>query len=158
MKKTSCLAVVWFMFLATGAARAQLPSPRDMTVYNGVCTEQSHIAEGQQGEDLTKRQSRVYCDTAVLTRFPNNPRHVMINFAQKQSHTGQPIGFAGTLQPDGIMVQVDRVYLTPSVPLPVTDGACKLFTNGRQVTDVFCAAAIDTGQRRTSAILALHVQ
>ena len=34
---------------------------------NGTCDSTSHTAEGPIDSDLTKRQSRFYCDSAVIT-------------------------------------------------------------------------------------------
>jgi hypothetical protein len=73
-----------FFGVALAALRASAPSNAvadDLTVVKGQCTPESHIAEGAIGEDLTKRQSRFFCDSAVVSVFSDNPKHVMIQFA-----------------------------------------------------------------------------
>jgi hypothetical protein len=57
----------------------------ELTVVKGQCTPGSHIAEGAIGEDLTKRQSRFFCDSAVVSVFSDNPKHVMIVFADSRA-------------------------------------------------------------------------
>lgn len=141
--------------IACPEAFGQMPRPSDIDVVNGVCEPTSHTAEGQIGEDLTKRQSRFFCDTAAITFFPDYKGHVMIQFAQKASHHGPIIGFSGRLEPDGIMMQVEHVYLAQGAP-PTTasDGACKFFFKGKKMSGIFCGAKIDETGRRTTAIVA----
>ncbi len=135
------------------SARGQMPRPEDIDVVNGVCNSGSHIAEGLIGEDLTKRQSRFYCDTAAITFFQDYRGHVLVQFAEKASHHGQSIGFSGRLDPDGIMMQVERIYFSGDTPTTVSDGACKFFFKDRHMVGIFCGAKIDETGRRTSAIV-----
>jgi hypothetical protein len=51
----------------------------------------------------------------------------MVQFAQKESHHGPILGFAGRVGDDGIMMSVDHVYLTVGQPTTVSDGGCKFF-------------------------------
>lgn len=69
--------------------------PSDIQIVNGTCDPSSHIAEGPLGADLTKRQSRFYCNSAVITFFDDYKGHVMIQFAQKESHHGPILSFSG---------------------------------------------------------------
>jgi hypothetical protein len=43
--------------------------PSDIQIESGICDPSSHIAEGPIGSDLTKRQSRFYCNSAVPLPF-----------------------------------------------------------------------------------------
>lgn len=126
------------------------------TVLKGACSDKSHIAEGLQTEDLTKRQSRFFCSAAVITHPNGDPNRVLIMFAEAQSNTGPQIGFAGTM-PDRDMVQVKRVYLQPEKALQADDGACKFFRNNGRITGVFCGAKIDNGTRRTVPVVSFEV-
>jgi hypothetical protein len=87
--------------------------PSRIEVVNGTCDPSSHTAEGPLGADLTKRQSRFYCDSAAITFFDDYKGHVMVQFAQKESHHSPILGFAGRVEDDGIMMAVDHVYLAP---------------------------------------------
>jgi predicted aspartyl protease len=63
---------------------------------DGTCAPSSHIAEGPLGTDLTKRQSRFYCNLATIILFDNYKGHVLVQFGQKESSHGQIIiGFGG---------------------------------------------------------------
>ena len=44
----------------------------DIQFVKGKCSPGSHIAEGDIGEDLTERQSRFYCDSAVISFFDDH--------------------------------------------------------------------------------------
>jgi hypothetical protein len=50
----------------------------DMRAVDGRCEASSHIAEGPIGADLTKRQSRFFCNTtAVMNRYiPKVDKHI----------------------------------------------------------------------------------
>lgn len=52
--------------------------PTQMQVLSGTCDPASHTAEGPLGTDLTKRQSRFYCDSAVITFWDDYKGHVMV--------------------------------------------------------------------------------
>lgn len=78
-------------------AHAQMPGPENIDVVTGFCDPSSHTAEGPIGSDLTKRQSRFYCNTAAIIFFPDYKGHVMVQFTQKEAHHGAGLGFAGRL-------------------------------------------------------------
>jgi hypothetical protein len=61
--------------------QAQMNSPNHFDGVDGRCASSSHVAEGPLGADLTKRQSRFYCDSAVITFFADYKGHVMVQFA-----------------------------------------------------------------------------
>ena len=56
--------------------------PSDIHVVNGTCAPSSHTAEGPIGSDLTKQQSRFYCDMAVIMFFDDYKGHLMIQFTR----------------------------------------------------------------------------
>jgi hypothetical protein len=123
-------------------------------IVSGTCGKESHIAEGQVGEDLTKRQSRFFCDSAVIAFLDNINKHVMIQFTQNESHHSPIIGFAGNMEKNGQIMDVDRVYLEPGRATKVTDSACKFFFSRKHMSSIFCGAKTDEGRRRTVAIVA----
>jgi hypothetical protein len=150
------------MVAATVAGSVCLPisgpaaQPSDIQVMSGICNPSSHTAEGRLGADLTKRQSRFYCDSAVITFFDDYKGHVMIQFAQKEAHHGPILGFSGKVDDDGIMMSVDHVYLTAGPPATVSDGVCKFFFKNRQMSGIFCGIKVDETGRHTTAIVAFN--
>lgn len=150
---TSCAA---FLTVALGTL-AHAKSLRGPIFLEGACIENSHIAEGMQGEDLTKRQSRFFCNSVVITNPNNDPSRVLFSFAEKQSETGRPIGFAGRFDGQDI-VQVERVYLGSGPAQTVDDGACKIFRKTGQISGISCGAKIDSGDRRTVPIVGFDVK
>jgi len=134
------------------------PALSQISILNGECRDSSHTAEGPIGSDLTKRQSRFYCDSAVLTYFDDQIGHVMIQFAQKASGNAKILGFAGQVQTDGIMVWVDHVYLEQGQATAVDDGWCKFFKNDekRKITGIACGMKRNKAGRRSTAIVEFH--
>ncbi len=128
--------------------------PNDIEVVNGICAASSHTAEGPLGADLTKRQSRFYCDSAAITFFDDYKGHVMVQFAQKKSNHSPILGFAGRVEDDGIMMVVDHVYLASGQATTVSDGWCKFFFKNRHMSGIFCGMKVDeTGRRTTAAVV-----
>lgn len=150
------------IFMATVAGGMCLPisghaaQPSDIEIVSGTCGPSSHTAEGPLGADLTKRQSRFYCDSAVITFFDDYKGHVLIQFAQKESHHGPILGFSGKVNDDGIMMSVDHVYLMAGVPTTVSDGACKFFFKNRRMSGIFCGMKVDETGRRTTAVVVFN--
>jgi len=138
----------WLSFPAYAAG------PSNVQVVNGTCDSSSHTAEGPLGVDLTKRQSRFYCDSAVVTLFDDYKGHVMIQFAQKESHHSPILGFAGRVEDDGIMMPVEHVYLAQGQATTVSDGWCKFFFKNRHISGIFCGMKVDETGRRTTAVVA----
>jgi hypothetical protein len=130
--------------------------PSDIQVVTGTCDPSSHTAEGPLGADLTKRQSRFYCNSAVITFFDDYKGHVMIQFAQKESHHGPILGFAGKVEDDGIMMSVDHAYLTAGTPTTVSEGMCKFFFKNRHMSGIACGIKVDETGRRTTAIVTFN--
>jgi hypothetical protein len=126
-------------------------------IVSGTCEATSHTAEGQLGEDLTKRRSRFFCDTAVITFFDKPDGHVMVQFLQKSSLHEPTIGFAGIKKDGGQIAELDKIYLEPGNATKVSEGACKFFVSQGRLTGIMCAAKIDEGNRRTVAIVAFDV-
>ena len=131
-----------------------IPQPslsQDVQVVTGQCTAQSHIAEGNIGDDLTKRHSRFYCDSAVITFLDNDDKHIIIHFAETKSHHEAQLGFAGVMEDDGQVMDVQRIYLQSDKPTPATAGNCKFFFENRHMSSIYCGAKIDENGRRTVA-------
>jgi hypothetical protein len=146
-------AVAGGVFLPISGRAAQ---PSDIQVVSGTCDPSSHTAEGRLGVDLTKRQSRFYCDSAVITFFDDYKGHVMIQFVQKESHHGPILGFSGKVEDGGIMMSVDHVYLTTGSPTTVSDGACKFFFKNLHISGISCGIKVDETGRRTTAIVGFN--
>ena len=133
-----------------------------MQTVNGTCDSTSHTAEGPIDGDLTKRQSKFYCDSAVITFLDDYTGHVLIQFSQKESHHSPILGFGGRIearQPAdvGTMVQVDHVYLVPGQAATVSDGSCKFFFKNQKMSGIMCGMKVDETGRRTTAIVVFNV-
>lgn len=128
----------------------------DVQIVNGACDSSSHTAEGPIDSDLTKRQSRFYCDSAVITFLDDYKGHTMVQFTQKDSHHSPILGFAGRLEEEGKMMKVDTVYLVPGNATTVSDGVCKFFFANRQLSGIMCGMKVDETGRRTTAIVAFN--
>ena len=126
----------------------------NIQIVSGECAPSSHTAEGPLGTDLTKRQSRFYCDSAVITFFDDHKGHVLIQFAQKQAHHTPILGFAGRIEDDGVMMPVEGVYLTVGQRTTVSEGWCKFFFKNRNMSEIACGMKVDETGRRTTAIVA----
>jgi hypothetical protein len=127
----------------------------DLTIVKGQCAPESHIAEGAIGEDLTKRHSRFFCDSAVLTFFSDDPKHVMVQFADSKSHHARQIGYAGMMD-DEVMMNVRNVYLETGRPTPVAEGYCKFFFKEKNISGIACGAKVDEAGRRTVPVVSFN--
>ena len=135
------------------APSARASAPSDIQTLKGACSASSHTAEGPVGSDLTKRQSRFFCDTAVIAFFDDYKGHVMVQFAQSKAHHTPILGFAGRVEADGVMMALDHVYLAEGQASTVSDGTCKFFFKSRHIAGVFCGMMIDETGRRTTAVV-----
>lgn len=134
----------------------------NIQVVNGICSSSSNTAEGPLGSDLTKRQSRFYCDSAAITFFDDYEGHVLIDFSQKESHHSPILGFAGRIETreptdGGTMMQVYSVYLGTGEATTASDGWCKLFFKNQQLSGIGCGIKVDETGRRTVAIVSFDV-
>ena len=151
------VAVLSAVFLAgMGVTIPAYAGVSNIQIVNGTCDSKSNTAEGPLGSDLTKQQSRFYCDSAVFTFFDDYPGHVLIDFSQKVSQHSPILGFAGRIearQPGdaGTMMQVKSVYLGTGEATTVSDGWCTFFSKNKQVSSIFCNAIVDETRRRTAA-------
>jgi hypothetical protein len=66
----------------------------DIQVLEGKCNKSSHTAEGPIDADLTKRQSRFYCDSASITFFDDYKGHVIVQFSQREAHHTPILSFS----------------------------------------------------------------
>ncbi len=123
----------------------------------GYCEPSSHIADGRIGEDLTKRQSQFFCDTALIIPFSDNPKHHMIQFADSHSHHARILGFGGIMEDSAIMT-VHNIYLEMGGRASKTsDGLCKLFFEKQEISGISCGAKVDEGDQRTVPIVRFKV-
>ena len=60
------------MTASAGATQNTAADPGNIQVVSGQCLSSSHTAEGPIGSDLTQRQSRFFCDSAVVNFFPDD--------------------------------------------------------------------------------------
>lgn len=137
-------------------AQERTPAGAEPDFVRGHCIAQSHVAEGELGTDLTKRQSRVFCDTAVIVFFAQQPGHVLLEFSERRSNSTAPIGFGGELEKDGINMTVRTLHLPAVAATPVDDGACKYFFKGRRLDGIGCVGVVDRDGRRTVADIAFN--
>jgi len=73
-----CVVLIGALLAALCASVPSNAMADDAAIVKDECEPESHIAEGAIGEDLTKRQSRFFCDSAIITSFSYNPKHAMI--------------------------------------------------------------------------------
>ncbi len=127
----------------------------DTTIVKGQCAPESHIAEGAIGEDLTKRQSRFFCDAAIITYFSDNSKHIMIQFAESKSTHARQIGYAGMMD-DAAIMKVNKVYLESGNPSMAVDGYCKFFFKEKKISGISCGAKMEDDGRRTVPVVAFN--
>ena len=142
--------------LAISCLPALAGEPKSIQVFKGACTDQSHIAEGPVGADLTQLQSRFICDTMVANSFTDNPNHVMFSFLQAKSNHARQIAFTG-LKTDKVMTNVGAVYLETNKRTPIDEGACKFFETNGVRTSIVCMAKVDEGGQRTVAVVGFDI-
>jgi hypothetical protein len=150
-----CWAVVIGVLLAVFWASAPSNAVADDTTVKGQCAPESHIAEGAIGEDLTKRQSRFFCDAVVITLFSDNSKHIMIQFAESKSSHLRQIGYAGMMEGTEIM-NVSSVYLESGQASPVSEGYSKFFFKEKIISGISCGATVDEAGRRTVPVVGFN--
>ncbi|KXV60657.1 hypothetical protein AD948_04325 [Acetobacter senegalensis] len=125
----------------------------DQRFIDGTCGEGSHIAEGAFGDDLTKRQSRFFCDAAAII---SNNGDILVQFSQKEAHHNPSLAYAGRMSGDKDVMNVERVYFSPQNSATVSDGVCKFFYKDTMLTGIMCGVKIDETGRRTTAIVVFN--
>jgi hypothetical protein len=140
--------------LAIGGA-AKADQPLETTIIHGHCAGGSHSANGLVTDDLTQRESRYFCDSAIVESFgpsAGHPNHMLIAFSD--SHTTHSLlSFGATMLDDQNSAEVSHVFLVPGVVTEVTEGGCKVYFEGEKVTGIFCGAKIDNGHHRDVRIV-----
>lgn len=121
-------------------------------IVKGRCLPSSHIASGLVGEDLTKKQSRFFCDSAIIMSFDDTGRHRLIQFVDSQSNHSRILGFGGLME-DETILSVRNVYLEIGRASLPSDGACRFFYEDAALSQIVCGAKIDEGDRRTEPIV-----
>ena len=115
--------------------------------YTGQCMPTSHIAQGKKTEDLSKLESRYFCDQAIVGSEDGSDDHVRITFKKDGQNISPVIAVIG-VKKDGDMIHL-RDILMGSQRAEVSDGACRFFyTKKRQMTDIVCSATFDQGEQR----------
>ncbi len=79
-------------------------------IIKGECGPESHIADGRIGEDPSKKESRFFCNSAVIITFSDDPKHRLIEFVQSKSEHAPQIGYGGLME-DAEMMTVRNIYL-----------------------------------------------
>ena len=158
IRKIIRLAAAGAALLITAPAGVHAQANRPEVV-SGTCNPISHTAEGKIGADLKKHRSQFYCDAAVITALGDYRGHMLVQFSEKESHHAPPLGFAGRMEPKDIM-QVERVYLQPGVPMTVSDGECQFFWSDdrKRLIGISCGMKLDKDDRRTVAFVAFDVK
>ena len=146
------LAVAACLIVIAGPGWAEINGFKSV---DGVCIAASHTAEGPINSDLTKRQSRFFCDAAAITFYDDYEGHTMIQFVEKESRHPPIIGFSGKLDSNGVLMEVENVYFSPNQSFIVSEGACKFFyrSPSKSLSGVTCGIKIDEAGRRTTALI-----
>lgn len=121
-------------------------------VIKGRCASPSHVASGLLTEDLTKKRSRFFCDSALIMTFDEAGNHKLIQFVDSQSNHSRILGFGGLME-DGGTLAVKNVYLETARSTAVSEGACRIFYDGGKIRNIVCGAKVDEGTRRTVPVV-----
>jgi hypothetical protein len=130
----------------------------DTDIVTGQCIKGSHIAAGGVDEDLSKRETPFSCDRAVITFLDQESKHVMVQFAMHSADHAMQLGFAGELEDNGQILDVDHVYIgTGSTdPLVPVGGQCNFFFKDTHMTRMICGARIEQGGKATVPVVAFE--
>lgn len=135
--------------------------------YPAVC-EKSYSKQGEQNEDLTKKDGReIKCDSVILS-FPINGR-VLVQIADKTSQL-TPLGFGGSgldyeANKNYVTVPLERIYLphsSNSAASQVVDGIegfCFLDgkLNIRSLSSLSCSGKIEIGTQKLIYSIQVHI-
>jgi hypothetical protein len=124
-------------------------------IIKGQCLPSSHVASGLINEDLTKKQSRFFCNSAIIMSFDDAGRHKLIQFVDSESNHSRILGFGGVTEDKSILI-VKNVYLEIGRASLSSDGACKFFYDEEKISEIVCGAKIDEGDRRTVPIVSFE--
>ena len=128
-----------------GSGHAQPPN-----IFTGTCGRESFIAEGPIGSDLTKRQSRFFCDSAVVTLDIEQGRG-LFQFAEKRSNATPGLGFSGPFSGERTF-SLDTVYFNSAEKEPAAEGLCGIeMGRGGKPSRIYCVVTSDHGGRRAVA-------
>jgi hypothetical protein len=130
-----------------------------LELIDGICSPESHMAEGPIDSDLTQRQSRFFCDAASITHYSDHKGHILVQFVEKEANHPQIVGFAGRLDDENIM-KVEHVYLGAGggKPITVSEGYCKFFVKNQKVSSIVCGMKVDETGRRTVAVIGFEAR
>jgi hypothetical protein len=136
--KCGWIAFVLVASLPSAAIAQGHGQPLDVTVVHGACQAQSALTVGGQ-------KTMFACDNAIFAFFDMQNSHVMIQFAKKGDDHAPILGFAGTMENDGLTLDVDRIYLQPGKPQPAEKASCKLSFTPPRITGIACRGNISQG-------------
>jgi hypothetical protein len=137
------------MTLTAPLARAEFTPSGD---YKGECSVRSHVAQGRKTDDLTKLDSRYFCDEAIVGSEDGSNDHIRITFKKDDQSISPVIAVIG-VKKDGDMIHL-RDILMGSLRAEVNDGACRFFySKKRQMTDIVCSATFDQEDQRTVSVI-----
>lgn len=137
---------------------AAAQTPPQPVIVDGYCEPVSWLAAGPPGSDFSRDKPRFFCDGVVVAYFDQARRHMMVQFMGSRQNHGQIIAFAGWLERDRLVMNVDRVYLEPNKPTEVSGSACRLFWRQQRLTGVTCGARIDAVEQSTAVVLAFEAR
>jgi hypothetical protein len=149
----ACSAGIAYSLLVALSIFSPSVKAADTQIVKGICTTQSHIADGGVHEDLRLRRSRFFCDAAVISFFDDSPDHIMLQFVDSKSHHSRGLGFAGIIESDGQVLDVSNVYLEPAESTKVVSGSCKFYFKDRHMQSIACGARIEEGDRATAPVV-----
>ena len=119
--------------------------PTDVAIVHGACQPQSALTEGGQ-------KTRFGCDNAVFAFYDMQNSHVMIQFAKKGDDQARILAFAGTMENDGVTLDVDRIYLQPGKPQPAEKASCKLSFTPPHITAIACHGQVSQGVQAADVV------
>lgn len=125
--------------------------------YEGHCNvDGSHISEGPANEDLRKYRTGLRCDLMAISNFDSVGKHILVNFANKNSNLTPSIGFAGFVDPKDNVMSVDRIYYGAS-KFEANEGGCKFFKKGKAISEVVCGGYFVIDNKKTVGVVSFSV-
>jgi hypothetical protein len=126
------------------ACPAQTAQPTDVTIVHGACQPQSALTQAG-------RKTLFGCDNAIFAFYDQQNSHVMIQFAKKTDDQAPILGFADTMEKDGLTLDVDRIYLQPGKPQPAEQASCKLSFAPPHISGIACRGQVAQGAQSSAA-------
>jgi len=150
------------LLLAAPLHAQPTPGPDDIAasslrVSPGACAAGSHTAEGPERSDLTKRQSRFYCDSMVSSMVDNQPGHFLVQFLSKGMQHAPILAFGGFFGRDGLL-HVSSIYFEQGIRTPADDGFCQFFRGkSGKLTAAACGGVVVKDGVKSVAIVDFRI-